>query len=303
MTINIACCTDDNYVQHTGVMLCSLLENIKDPKLVNVYVIEDGISGDKKRMVDKIVDAYGAKIKYVKVDKKLFAHFKISKHATSAVYYRIAIAELLNTLDKVVYLDVDLLVEDDIAKLWRLPMKGKSLLAAGNGKHHFNSGVMVINLKQWRQDKISKQVFDYIEKNKDGIQAWDQDGFNAVLGRDFGQLDQHWNARALYFMFYFKGYDKKMYQIQSNPAIIHFTGSIKPWHFFDPHPKKKRYYYYKDKTPWKNVGPDYSLKVLKYYFYPTFPKYAVRTFMNWVKKIFPPNLYYSLLKLLTGKAR
>ena len=299
--INIACCTDNNYVQHMLVMLCSLLENAKSPSRIKIYVLGEGVKLSHEKTVTEFVQRYGAQISFIKINPRSYKKLKVSKHVTRAVYYRLGLADILCDINKVIYLDVDLVVEDDISKLWEMPLRGKHLLAATNMGTYFNSGVMVINLELWRKDRIGKRVFDYIVKNRAIIKAWDQDGLNAVLSQSFGPLEQRWNARALYFMFYFKDYDEAKYRVQSNPAIIHFTGPVKPWHYFCAHPKKSRYKHYLSKTPWANNGQDYSLLYLKYYFYPNFPKYMSRQIMNVVKMIMPSKYYYLMLKLFNIK--
>jgi len=154
--INIACSTDRNYFPYLGVMLCSLLENSMNSAQISIYIIEFGVTRIEKKYLKKMVISYGAKLTYIKINHKKFSHLKNFRHITQASYYRTMLADLLVHLDKIIYLDADIILEKDIEELWKVPLKEYYLLAAANQDIHFNSGVMVINAKKWRKEILKK---------------------------------------------------------------------------------------------------------------------------------------------------
>jgi len=155
------------------------------------------------------------------------------KHITTSAVYRLFAPAIL-PCDKVIYLDADTLVLDDIKKLWEF----KPEYIAGvqdplyryqarknNLKHlYINSGVMVMNLKNLRK-------LNYIERIKNtqnggyNLSLLDQDIINIAFGDKIEHLPLEWNV-------YSKIYPETTYDMikaRENPSIIHWCGYEKPW--------------------------------------------------------------------------
>jgi lipopolysaccharide biosynthesis glycosyltransferase len=201
----------------------------------------------------------------------------VSGHIALSAYYRILIPELLpEVVEKVIYLDCDLIVLGNLKEIWNIDIKSSYLLAAQdtgiqyvsaeNGlvnyreldippeTKYFNSGVLVINLQQWRQDEICWQVISYIEKNLSSIRWHDQDALNAVLFGHWQELPPWWNQiPAIYdFQSWQESpfpqdvYERTVHQ----PDIVHFATGQKPWNSFD-HRDAELFYQYLDRTAWQ----------------------------------------------------
>src|ERR1035437_11114936 len=147
---------DNNYAQFMGVAICSIFENKKDGYIIDVYVFDGGIKEDNKIKLRFLEEKYSFKIIYIKIDVTLFNDFYINKHISHAAYFRSMITELLLSIDKVLYLDCDLIVKGDISSLFEINIMDYYFAAvedyfAENTRHtelnmpknakYFNSGV------------------------------------------------------------------------------------------------------------------------------------------------------------------
>ena len=117
--INIVFASDDNYAQHIAVVIASIMAKTKEK--VCFYVINDNISKDKIEKLKNTADTFKIKIEFITVSEDKFSNVYLSGHVSKAAYFRLALADILpNDIEKVIYLDVDLLVYDDIKKCGKL---------------------------------------------------------------------------------------------------------------------------------------------------------------------------------------
>ncbi len=278
--IQIVAACDDNYVQHLAVMLCSLLENTNKRHLIQVNIIDGGIAKHNKELIYNFFKKnYKVDVSYLNIDNKIYKQFPVSHHFTHTIYYRISIPSLFdNLVDKAIYLDSDMIIKDDITKLWEINISNYLLAAieALSFKEryadlqmpekslYFCSGVLVINLQQWRKHNISDKVISFIQNNKDKLICWDQDSLNSVTCNNWLPLSLEWNQQHYFFQkrFYKKYLERKDFiEAINNPAIIHYTSSYKPWDYINNHPYKQEYYNYLSLTPWKNFKPKFNFYI------------------------------------------
>jgi lipopolysaccharide biosynthesis glycosyltransferase len=259
--IHIASTSNNKYAKHLGVMLTSLMENKASKRPVIVHIIDGGISTKNKSKLLQISQKYNFQLnlKFLSINTSSFKRFMTSHHITKETYYRISIPDLLDQhIDKVIYLDGDVIVKDDITILWNKNIKKYHLAAVEGGLgrnrkqilpkgyNYFNAGVMLINLEKWRKDNISSKVFNYIKYNSSKCVAWDQDALNAVLYGKWLELHPKWNVLTAFFHFKKKKYEKA----KQKPSIIHFAGASKPWHKKNKHRFKNEYHKYLRKLKW-----------------------------------------------------
>ncbi|WHX98441.1 glycosyltransferase family 8 protein [Neobacillus sp. DY30] len=252
--IQIVTTSSDEYAKHTAVMLTSLLENKKSTNPISIIII--GTISEKNKM--KIVEAlerYETAIKFFKVDPKIFHNLKLTRHFKYENYYRLLIADLLNpAIKKAIYLDSDMIIRDDITQLWDINIDDYFLAASRksylkrkqkelsipNEFGYFNSGVMVINLRKWRENNVYQLVIDYLINNESKIDYVDQDGLNGVLYDKYLNFDKRWNLTT--------GDLKRLKNKNINPSIIHFSGKDKPWK--KGHKYQNEYFKYLNLTIW-----------------------------------------------------
>ncbi len=266
--VDIAITTDEHYMQHAGVMLASLFAHHAGV-VFRVHLVSNAVHHADYRKLQALVTGAGHQLRPATLDAGRLAHLKLSAHATTAVYYRLLIPELLDgSITKVLYLDCDLIVKDNLLPLWETPLTdypvaavaephfaGHQALGLPAGAPYFNSGVMLINLPVWREKAVSQRAIAFLQQHPDKIEAWDQDALNVVLAGHWLSLHPRWNQQTIHFephkhSFPLDGQTLKACLMQ--PAIIHYTAKFKPWQYWCEHPRKAEYYRYLRLTPWKN---------------------------------------------------
>ena len=252
--ISIVFASDDNYAQHIAVVIASIMAKTKEK--VCFYVINDNISKDKIEKLRDTAVTFKTKIEFISVPEDKFSNVYLSGHVSKAAYFRLALADILpNDIEKVIYLDVDLLVYDDIKKMWQIDLKNLPLAAVPDygimasprlckqkadviglpvGEKYFNSGVLVVNLKEWRKEDYTKQILEIINNNQ--FPHHDQDALNKLFMHKWQALDLRWNIIPPVFNLFSKillntNFRKNAIKARKNPGIIHYAGRYKPWEF------------------------------------------------------------------------
>lgn len=262
--------TDDNYAQHLGVTLTSLFENKKSNQLLKTYLISNGLKPENHKKLKRIFEKYQSECIFLDIDAKKFAHLSVKNHMSHAAYYKISIPELIPE-DKVIFLDCDLVIEEDISNLWNIDISDFYLAAVENpefdrydqlgipeGSRTFNSGVMLLNLKTWRENNISEKVMEFLLSNSHKTALHDQDGFNSVLYDKWLPIAPKWNQQTKFFSMKLDEssfIQEEWEEAIKNPAIIHYTTSSKPWQYTNIHPFKEEYYSYLKLTEWHDFVP------------------------------------------------
>ena len=268
-TMHIISCTDNNYAQHLSVMFASLLTNMDQTRDVKLYVIDGGIEPENKKRLEETPLQFGAPITFLNVEKSQYDRAVESSHITKAAYYRISIPDLIDddSVKRMIYVDCDALVLEDISKLWDKDISPYFAAAVEDAGQHerlkkmnisdeakyFNSGIMIIDMEAWRKNNISKKVIDFINNNDEDMFVFhDQDALNAILYDQWLELHPRWNAQT-HIILKEKTpaslIDQKRYmETRANPAIVHFCGGNKPWNSNTSHPYARQYFKYLQST-------------------------------------------------------
>lgn len=267
--INICLSTDDNYIHHTAAVVASVLSNAKRKDNYHFYILSTQLSDDNKKKFDKLKKIKDCRIDYPKLDEQSLAPFKAVKmhsHLTLATFNRLLIPMLFPQLDKMIYIDSDLIVLSDIADMNNIDVSGyyfagvKDANSKGLVKKHgydpkyeyINAGVIIINCAELRKQDYFKKMLEQIGKIE--AKTGDQDFINYCFHEKIKIISYKWN---MYHKFHFESYGGKqpMDDIDyanavKNPVIIHFVGPDKPWNIDSVHPYKKEYLKYLQMTPW-----------------------------------------------------
>ena len=181
--MNIVCCTDHNYVMPTGVMMCSVCENNHDCEVFFHVICNDDVTEEDKRDLTDIAHQYNNRICFHSVNIEVPSCFTIKKenqpkHITISAYYRLFLTEILpNDIEKVLYLDSDIIVRHSLHEMYNTDIKdyaagvvtdmGDGNLAFYNYLRYspkygyFNSGVILINLSYWKEHNILQDYIDF----------------------------------------------------------------------------------------------------------------------------------------------
>ena len=296
--LNIAFTIDDDYVRHFTIALTSLLENNLNI-IQRVFVVH---SIKEKKLLQKNLgffkEKYSKNVEPIYIDDKQLKSLPVKSFISTASYYRLMLSELLpSNIDKVLYLDCDIVVNGDLSKLIDLhfsqqnktfdePIHNNNLSdslsdndyylyavdqeshkdmfprlrkAKFTGEKYFNAGILYINLKKWRDNNITEKLLENATKYISILEFQDQDVLNITFENFWGELNYKYNAWK-----HDKNSIEKAGLSVDKIKIIHFIGPIKPWHIQCKHPYKKIYRKYFNKTPYKFQYEDLTiLNILK----------------------------------------
>lgn len=290
-TLEIVCCTDSNYVMPTGVMLASLFENNRDED-IRVHLLHNGISDSQAAGIKAVAAAYGRSVCFYLMDDSRMAHFPIGKDYQNShvglslvTYYRLLLPHVLpESVEKVIYLDADMIIKGSLRKLWAVDMEGKAVAAVPDsftsvpGHYnrlrypqtlgYFNAGLLVINLKYWRGHDAEQKFADYIMKYPERLAYHDQDVLNFVfkdvkieLPLRYNMLNEYWFDMRYSVVSW--EFEEQIKAGQRSPVVVHFTAIPKPWYTNCRHPYKPEFERYKAMTPWRGYR-EKRWKPLKY---------------------------------------
>ena len=266
--MNIVCTIDERYAQHCGVLLCSLFANNRDVQF-RVFLINDGLSEGAREKLGRVARRFNQELTYCEIDTRILRNAHISAHVSVATYFRILIPKILpEDLDKVLFLDSDIIVRGSVAELYNVAIDRYSHAAIENplasgdarrlglpaGSAYFNAGVLLMNLQTWRDEQVTERLLEYVNANAEKLIAWDQDALNFHLCGRWRKCPPIWNAQEAFFVKFSASElgvsERELREVRSNPRIVHFTGSCKPWNIYLNHPFEEEYFKYLAMTPW-----------------------------------------------------
>ena len=191
-------------------------------------------------------------------------------HMTFARYY---IPDFV-TEDKVLYLDSDLLVTDDLEELFELDL-GENYLAATRSCFRagvgFNAGVLLINNKKWQTENIRQKLIDLTEKEHENVGEGDQSILNILFQNSCYQLEDTYNFQIGFDAGAAEKNHAFIFEIPLTPLpkILHYISPDKPWKQFSVGRLREEWWHYSFMewtyivSTWKEKGELYSAQIYK----------------------------------------
>ncbi len=237
--IVIVVASDNQYAVLTAGLIKSIEINHKTDELLSFTIINDGISKANQEKLKRSVNASITQVNFVEPKSIIPPNVKLpldqSTYPIIAYLRLFAPFAVEQSCKKIIYMDVDMLMYDDISNLYNIDI-GENIIGAvqdyqfivsspyaiKNYKElgipaeakYFNSGLLVINPQKWIKEDIANKVIKCMVDNKGYYDYPDQYGFNVVLYKQWYELNLRWNCSD-YF-------DEVI-----NPGLIHFL-NIKP---------------------------------------------------------------------------
>lgn len=274
--ISIILSSDEKYSIYLNVLLSSIAKLSNKIFNYEIFIMDAGITSEsKKNIVENLKLHKNFSIQYINVEGHLDKYkdiFITMAHFTVATYARFFIPEILPNNDKVLYLDVDLLVNYDISELYNIDIENyivgaavdacyarqlyndedgivkytEQKLGLPEGVPEFNAGVLLINLKKWRNENLTQKCI--LKLQEIGTpRVLDQCVLNAVIPQKYlYNLPVEWNyvwhaeledvdilqIKSKYFYDTVLNYQKKI----NNIKIVHYTSGVKPWNIHSSNP-------------------------------------------------------------------
>ena len=251
-TIPVALAADNNYAMPMAVTMTSILENANKRTFYDFYLlIPSDFSSENKEKISKLQKKYSCKINYVDMGSYFAGAPNKLVHTTNQSYYRLMLASIVPQYKKILYLDVDTVVNGDLSELYGIELGDNyyggvchptyyfgnwsghcKLLNIPDLHSYINAGVLLINLEKIREDNLEPLLINAVKNNYPAI---DQDVINSVCYGKIKIIPFKFNV-LIKTVGYIK--DNKITEIYKydefldafkNPTIVHFANPIKPW--------------------------------------------------------------------------
>ena len=223
--------SDNNYAPFVATTIASICDNTEI--YCDFYILDGGINAENKIKIQSLTERYkNFSIEYINIDvEKYFKGFIANSYITLPTYYRFIIPHLKPNLEKILYLDVDIIAKNDILELFNIDLgdkvigavkdlgdsyyiaKLKNIVEINPSHPYFNAGVLLIDCEKWRSQNITEKLFDIEKKYRGKLLCNDQDVLNKVFENNYKMLPEKFNALAA----------------TCETVIRHYYSKPKPW--------------------------------------------------------------------------
>ncbi len=235
---------DDKYTKFMMVTMKSIIENTTPNYQYRIHVLHTDITTNNQKLVKRMekrnvqISFHNVTEELAKIEKKL----SIRDYYTSTTYYRIFIPDMFPQYDKVVYVDSDTIIREDISGLYRYNLGThyigairdqlvvqteiygdyvEKVLGISRGAY-FNAGVVLINSSQFRKKKILNEFVDLLGTYS-FVVAQDQDYLNILCKDHVLWMDPRWNVQMV----------GELPFAEDKIKLVHYNLAAKPWHYKD----------------------------------------------------------------------
>ena len=235
--------TDDNYIAYLDVAISSLISNASRKFNYRIIVLNTGLK-EKNVLKVKRNERTGFKIDFVDISRdveRIKSRLRDVYHFSVVTYYRLFIASLFPQYDKAIYLDCDLVVLGDISELYGIEL-GDNILGAAPEQFvqntsefrlyaelalgvdpdgYVNAGVLLMNLEQFRRDRIEERFVELITEHDFDLLDPDQAYLNYLCLGKIHVLPNGWNKEPMPL------------ECVGKKNIVHYALYKKPWQYDD----------------------------------------------------------------------
>lgn len=270
---NIVVASDRTYIGLVSVLFASILSNKGQDEKIVFHLLANDIPSSS---LDPLLNQMKNEVLHVYPIENLKALLKVTVPPTIAItaYARLFLTELLpGSIDKILYLDCDIIVNQSLNELFSnnidnyyvagvldtLPNNDSKIkVGMASDNPYINSGVLFINLKKWRDERIINKFLDFLLLYNGRVHHHDQGIINAVLDKKL-IIGPEFNLTSNYFTHKYSYLKKRNYPFylqneiefaKHNPVIIHFTEGFldRPWFIGSKHPYANKFLEYKKQS-------------------------------------------------------
>lgn len=204
--MNILFCCDTNYAMPLTVSVASIFENNKEYR-INIYIFYSSLTDLQQKKLIELSNLYNQKINFVKVDTEYFKSAPVFRWSKET-YYRLLLVDLLpNTVEKVLYLDCDIIVDKPLDDLFNIDFETYSILALeetnflsprkrlgleSQGKY-FQAGVLLFNIDKCKGILNYENSLNIINNLGSKLEVVDQDVINVMFDGKIKSIDRKFN--------------------------------------------------------------------------------------------------------------
>lgn len=281
-TVNIIYASNDGYAGHLAASMYSLLDHNRQVPDLDIYILSAGMSREYQQRLKSVADRFHRRLTVAELGnlRERFPYEVDTRGFDISAMGRLFAPEVLPVqVEKALYLDCDTIVCGSILPLYHRDLKGKLVgmvmeptvyeemrkaIGFKRDEAYYNSGVLLMDLKKWRQQKVLAQLLDYYGSHQGRLFACDQDTLNGALRGRILTLPPKYNYFTNYRYFRYqtlarlcRAYEEvgeaAYREAGRSPVIIHYLGDERPWIRGNHNHYRRLYEYYLRKTPWKGM--------------------------------------------------
>lgn len=262
---NVPICfsANDTYVPLLSVTIKSIIDSSSPEKNYDIVILMTSINDENQLNLRKLIASHqNFSIRFVNVGPYVYGYNfytdadPTNTKFTDEIYYRVLVPSLMKSYEKVLFFDADLLILDDVSKLYDSDISGYLVGAVrdyegiANCYHknyeitkyrinelgitrfddYFNSGVLLMNIEMFNKAFSTTALLELsVSKN---WRQFEQDVFNFLCKESVCILDASWNFLEDYEGTYHKLPERlfnEFLKSEKSPKIVHFAGRRKPW--------------------------------------------------------------------------
>lgn len=273
--MHIAFCLDNNYVPFCAGAIASVIENNKGEKITFHLLVDDITTANVHKYRTWISTFEDVALNIYSINKEDFKDFPIGgAYINISTYFRLLMPVRLSHLEKVIYLDCDIVINGSLKELWNTDLSDYALTGVRDRINDYirvynrlgypmkdgyvNAGVLLINLKYWRETHVFERAIDVAKQMPTHLKNHDQDIINLLYHGKILMLDFKYNVLEYYFyteewIYMDCKYYPQIVEACQHPVIVHFCMPQKPWHIECINPYKELYRQYLRETPWREI--------------------------------------------------
>ncbi|HFR3749007.1 TPA: glycosyltransferase family 8 protein, partial [Streptococcus suis] len=260
MEMNVIYASDNKFADILRVSLLSLLKNTEKNDTVHIWIIDNNISQSKKEEFGELLTGFvNAKLTFLQVNRAAFNKAINLDRGSISAYDRLMVGSILpHEVDRVIYLDSDVIIQKSLKDLYSIELGDKVLAAVSdvfNSTYKknlnipveysmFNNGVMLIDLVKWRDLNLEEQLLKQLDMFEGNPLQGDLGLLNSILYNSYYELDPRYNMMTAFYDFTYEEllrfkrpttyYSKADLENAKKEVVIrHFTTSIpsiRPWY-------------------------------------------------------------------------
>jgi lipopolysaccharide biosynthesis glycosyltransferase len=254
--LHVVTCADRRFAIGAWITIWSTYKHMSESKNLHFHLLTTDSGSTQFEKVLMLAARWGIKVSVKRATEDSIKNLPTHRLPISS-YLRLLAPGMLQGVSQFLYLDSDVLVRSSVQPLFNL--LGENTIAAavrdyyfhdifGSGlqerspelqkdEPYFNSGVIQINAKAWRDQKVSERAMAYLDFHGSAVSHGDQDALNVVLAKQFKEMDLSWNVQLGAFEYYDRvGWPIERESLRArktnllhDPKIVHFIGKAKPW--------------------------------------------------------------------------
>ena len=243
--MNILISTNDNYYEAARILLRSLFYHNRDTS-IKIYLFHSDLNAKKIGQMRRFAEKNGGELFEKEIDDNVMKDVPVAM-LSKETYYRLMAPRLLpENLDRILYLDIDMIVTGNIRKIYEADFGNKLFMAVPDtsvgleplkkklhmkkNSVYINAGVLLMNLEKLRQEFDLEEALEFARKHPDRVPNCDQDVINGLYNERIGHLEWDYNYEARFHSLRdILSYPFQCRRLQKKIKIIHYMGADKPW--------------------------------------------------------------------------